>query len=223
MNYTLGVWFLIKLCKHNAWDIQGQTSELCLFFQTLSFRGDKYDSSFIFLSADQFIFTNSLAFTSVHQYNLYKFFVVVVYCLISCRKVFKKNVCIEPTLRMKGVMFSLKQLKVVAMLGTWDPCLSAGIGMEPAAPLRARCCFIYLKAQVTFLEEHRRETCLRGLSALPLFSSVTYLPVKDEIESHHPGLSPDCQRNRPNSFIFCNYETVLFLKFQLEYECPPST
>lgn len=52
----------------------------------------------------------------------------------------------------KGVMFSLRQLKVVAVLGTWDPCLSAGIGEEPAASLRARCCFIYLKAQVTFLE-----------------------------------------------------------------------
>lgn len=125
--------------------------------------------------------------------------------------------CSEPTLRIKGVMFSLRQLKVVAVLGTWDPCLSAGIGMEPAAPLRARCCFIYLKAQVTFLEERRRETCLRGLSALPLFSSVTHLPVKDEIESHQPGPSSDCQRSRPhmNLYVLFNYETVWFLNFQL--------
>ncbi|CAJ1071271.1 Hypothetical predicted protein [Xyrichtys novacula] len=101
--------------------------------------------------------------------------------------------CCEPTPRIKGVMFSLRQLKVVAVLGTWDPCISAGIGMEPAAPLRARCCFIYLKAQVTFGEERRRETCLRGLSAFPVFSSVTYLPVKDESESHQPSLSADCQ------------------------------
>ena len=99
-------------------------------------------------------------------------------------------VCGAPTLRIKGVMFSLRQLKVVAVLGTWDPCLSAGIGMEPAAPLRARCCFIYLKAQVTFLEERRSETCLRGLSAPPHFSSVTYLPVKGEIECHQRDPSP---------------------------------
>lgn len=57
---------------------------------------------------------------------------------------------------------------MVAMLGTWDPCLSAGIGIELAASLRARCCFIYLKAQMTFLEEGRRENSLRGLSATPL-------------------------------------------------------
>ena len=121
-------------------------------------------------------------------------------------------------------MFSLRQLKVVAVLGTWDPCLSAGIGVEPAASLRARCCFIYLKAQVTFLEERRRETCLQGLSALPLFSSVTYPPVKDKIESHQPGLSPDCQRNRPNMnfHILFNYKTVWSLKCQLMYECSPS-
>lgn len=132
--------------------------------------------------------------------------------------------CSEPILRIKGVMFSLRQLKVVAVLGTWDPCLSAGIGVEPAASLRARCCFIYLKAQVTFLEERRRETCLQGLSAFPLFSSVTCPPVKDEIESHQPGLSSDCQRNRLNmNFnILFNYETVWFLKCQLKYECSPS-
>lgn len=75
------------------------------------------------------------------------------------------QVCVqcEPTLRIKGEMFSLRQLEVVAVLGTWDPCLTAGIGMEPAAPLRARCCFIYLKAQVTFLEERRRDLPLKAV------------------------------------------------------------
>ena len=133
-------------------------------------------------------------------------------------------VCGAPTLRIKGVMFSLRQLKVVAVLGTWDPCLSAGIGMEPAAPLRARCCFIYLKAQVTFLEERRSETCLRGLSAPPLFSSVTYLPVKGEMECHQRGPSPlsEKQSRREPLYFLSSYDTVCFLKLRLEFECSPS-
>lgn len=83
-----------------------------------------------------------------------------------------------PILRIKGVMFSLRQLKMVPVPGTWDPCLSAGIGVEPAASLRARCCFIYLKAQVTFLEECSWEICLSGLSfysPYPHFLSYTSL------------------------------------------------
>lgn len=84
----------------------------------------------------------------------------------------------KPTLRMKGEMFSLRQREVVAGLASWDPCLTAGIGKEPAAPLRARCCFIYLRAQVTFLEERHSESYLWGLSASPLISFVTRLPQK---------------------------------------------
>lgn len=73
----------------------------------------------------------------------------------------------------KGVMLSLRQLKVVAVLGTWDPCLSAGIGVEPAASLRARCCFIYLKAQVTFLEEHHRDLPQRAVCFPRLLSHTS--------------------------------------------------
>lgn len=86
----------------------------------------------------------------------------------------------KPTLRMKGEMFSLRQREVVAGLASWDPCLTAGIGKEPAAPLRARCCFIYLSAQVTFLEERHSKTYLWGLSASPLISLVTHLSQKGQ-------------------------------------------
>lgn len=111
-------------------------------------------------------------------------------------------VCGMPVLRIKGVMFSLRQLKMVAAFGTWDPCLSAGIGVEPAASVRARCCFIYLRAQVTFLEECSREICLRGLSVPP--SSVTHLAVKDKIERHKPSFSPECHKAKARLiFSFC--------------------
>lgn len=86
----------------------------------------------------------------------------------------------KPTLRMEGEMFSLRQREVVAGLASWDPCLTAGIGKEPAAPLRARCCFIYPSAQVTFLEERHSETYLWGLSASPLISFVTHLSQKGQ-------------------------------------------
>lgn len=75
-------------------------------------------------------------------------------------------------------MFRLRQREVVAGLTSWDPHLAAGIGKEPAAPRRARCCFIYLRAQVTFGEERHSETCLWRLPASPLISSVTRLPQK---------------------------------------------
>lgn len=75
-------------------------------------------------------------------------------------------------------MFRLRQREVVAELASWDPHLAAGIGKKPAAPRRARCCFIYLRAQVTFGEERHSETCLWGLPASPLFSSVARLPQK---------------------------------------------
>lgn len=125
--------------------------------------------------------------------------ICVVYCRVSLRakNCIVRCVCCWLILRIKGVMFSLRQLKVVAALGTWDLCLSAGIGMEPAAPLRARCCFIYLKAQVTFLEERLRETCLGGLSASPLISSVTYPTVKDEKESHQQCLTEKQTEHEP--------------------------
>lgn len=173
-----------------------------------------------------------MAYTNVHQHNVSMIFcccVLYVFHLEKSKKIKNKKaivrcVCSVPILRIKGVMFSLRQLKVVAVLGTWDPCLSAGIGVKPAASLRARCCFIYLKAQVTFLEECRRETCLQGLSAFPLFPSVTSFPVKDEIESHQSAPYPDCQRNRPNMnlYILFNDDTVWFFKCQLKYECSTS-
>lgn len=81
-------------------------------------------------------------------------------------------------LRTKAEMFRLGQREVFAGLASWDPYLAAGIGKEPAAPRRARCCFIYLRAQVTFEEERRSETCLQGPPASPLISSVTCLPQK---------------------------------------------
>lgn len=75
-------------------------------------------------------------------------------------------------------MFCPGQREVVAGLASWDPHLTAGIGKEPAAPPRARCCFIYLRAQVTFEEERHSETCLWGLPASPLISSVARLLQK---------------------------------------------
>lgn len=81
---------------------------------------------------------------------------------------------------MKGEMFRLGQREVVAGLASWDPHLAAGIGKEPAAPRRARCCFIYLRTQVTFGEERHTETCLWGLPASTLISSVTRFPQKGQ-------------------------------------------
>lgn len=90
------------------------------------------------------------------------------------------HLCVQckPTPRTKGEMLRLGQREVVAGLASWDPHLAAGIGKEPAAPRRARCCFIYLRAQVTFGEERHSETCLWGPPASPLISSVARLPQK---------------------------------------------
>jgi len=118
-----------------------------------------------------------IAYTTVHWNYQMLLLLLFFVCFNSQRRggAIVRCVCGKPILRIKGVMFSLRQLKMVALLGTWDPCLSAGIGVEPAASLRARCCFIYLKAQVTFLEERRWETSLRGLSASLSLLSHTFL------------------------------------------------
>lgn len=73
-------------------------------------------------------------------------------------------VCTDPNVKIQRVVLSLRQLR------TWSPgtsCLSAGVGPEPPAPAGgARCCFIYLRTQVTFPGERQEETemCLWALS-----------------------------------------------------------
>lgn len=129
----------------------------------------------------------------------YRWICALVYCMFSSQAKNQKlsdacAVCDHP----KDEGWNVQPRAARSGCCAWHlgPCLTAGIGVEPAASLRARCCFIYLKAQVTFPEECRRETCLKGLSAFPLFSSVTYLPVKYEIESHQACLY--CTGNRPS-------------------------
>lgn len=67
-------------------------------------------------------------------------------------------------------MSTLGQLAVDAVLGTWDP---SPVSLQELAwsrrpPLGAGCCFIYLRAQVTFLEERRTKPVSKGLSAFTL-------------------------------------------------------
>lgn len=67
------------------------------------------------------------------------------------------------TPRMQGEMSTLRQLAVDALLGTWD--LSPPVSLQELAwsrrlPFGAGCCFIYLKAQVTFLEERHTKSPL---------------------------------------------------------------
>lgn len=84
-----------------------------------------------------------------------------IFFIFLIKKKKKSGLCeCKPTPKIKGEMFCLRQLEAFAGLGTWDPCLTAGIDKEPAASLSTRCCFIYLKAQVTFQRERRSETCL---------------------------------------------------------------
>lgn len=133
-----------------------------------------------------------------------------------------------PILRMKGVMFSLRQLKMVAVPGTWDPCLSAGIGVEPAASLRARCCFIYLKAQVTFLEECSREICLPGLSfysPTPHFLSHTSLwrmKLRATSQVCHQNVTKKKKTPRWTFTICLTLRQSSFLRVEIRRECCPS-
>lgn len=98
-------------------------------------------------------------------------------------------------------MSTLRQLEVDAALGTWDPRLTAGIGMEPAAASKSQVLF--------YLSESASDLSGRTPQKDPSLKAVCFYSAS--LLSHYSQCRMKMDRR-----------AAKFLKFQLRFGCSPS-